>query len=967
LIGAQTADSIPEEPRWRGFIRVSENPWVKDHQVQNTIIYPAAGMISMALEAARQLEDEERQVQTYEVYKMHIYKAMIVPTSLHGLEMALNAKVNHTEAHQEPRRLLTFSFTIYSKPHGSRWIKHAHGNVKVTYKDQLSIMDLESDRVSTEKHRSRYNELKETCVQRIPPRQLYESLESIGMKYGPTFQNIVSIQKKDNTSCHIIRIPDTASGMPAKYEYPHLIHPATLDAIFQTAFVAGNEPMVPSFLETLCISSDFPRGARHELLGYSSASRHGLQDAKSTVVMSNSSWKKPLIVISDLYFTAISKSATNTVENGFLPNNHKLCAQLEWKEDVNFSKCTLIEEWLHLLAFKNLDLNILEIHEGITLHMESILTSIDRGLEATPRVARYTVAGTDAASFEKAQNKLPKWSGHMSWKSIDNKEEITRKGFKLKSFDLIITQDGGQSFIASLSSLLKPEGYILQFQHSEHVTPGGSVDIDVIQYRIVHRSRNPSASFTAICEEKSGESHLLEEDSVARVISTPLTADTLACRDVILVMPECASPTLERLSVRIIAALRINRIRAQITTFPISPEILTGNICVSFVELESPILFNFTKPQFEAFRSIINMSKGCLWVTKGGHVDCENPPSSIASSLCRTIRSEDPQKLIFNLDLDPITNLDSDNSSRAILYTILRSFRSGTMCNELEYAERGGKILIPRVKLQQQLSSRIERGDSRPSSELLPYFQPGRPLKLEVGHIGDLNSLYFNDDIQSNSPLEALDIEIKVVAAAVNICAVKTALGQISNDTIGTDASGIITRIGSEVTKFKPGDRVLTLVSGSFKYLIRTTELMCQLIPDSMSIETTASLPGDLVLAYYSLITVGRLEKGEFVLIHNAASSMGQIAIQISQYIGAEVFATFLDNKEKEILTSSLGLNLDHVFEADSGEITDAILGFTRGKGVDIILNVPSQHKTRHNWNSISSCRFLSNYVDTYV
>lgn len=53
LIGAPTTDSVPFEPRWRGFLRVSENPCIQDHQVQKTIVYPAAGMVSMVLEGAK--------------------------------------------------------------------------------------------------------------------------------------------------------------------------------------------------------------------------------------------------------------------------------------------------------------------------------------------------------------------------------------------------------------------------------------------------------------------------------------------------------------------------------------------------------------------------------------------------------------------------------------------------------------------------------------------------------------------------------------------------------------------------------------------------------------------------------------------------------------------------------------------------------------------------------------------------
>jgi acyl transferase domain-containing protein len=49
LIGAPSANSVSFEPRWRGFLRISESPWIEDHQVQRSTIYPASGMITMVL------------------------------------------------------------------------------------------------------------------------------------------------------------------------------------------------------------------------------------------------------------------------------------------------------------------------------------------------------------------------------------------------------------------------------------------------------------------------------------------------------------------------------------------------------------------------------------------------------------------------------------------------------------------------------------------------------------------------------------------------------------------------------------------------------------------------------------------------------------------------------------------------------------------------------------------------------
>lgn len=46
-------DTNPLEPRWRNFLRLSEQPWIRQHVVQGSVVYPAAGYLAMAIEATR--------------------------------------------------------------------------------------------------------------------------------------------------------------------------------------------------------------------------------------------------------------------------------------------------------------------------------------------------------------------------------------------------------------------------------------------------------------------------------------------------------------------------------------------------------------------------------------------------------------------------------------------------------------------------------------------------------------------------------------------------------------------------------------------------------------------------------------------------------------------------------------------------------------------------------------------------
>ncbi|KAL2061047.1 hypothetical protein VTL71DRAFT_9099 [Oculimacula yallundae] len=903
LIGSPSADATPFEPRWRGFIRVSENPWVLDHQVQNTIIYPAAGMMSMVLEAAQQIQDPDREVDGYEISKMNILKAMIIPETIHGLETAINVKINESASKDEAA---WFEFVIYSKHLGTAWIKNADGLMCIRYKS------LDVDVASNEEYRLAYEDSKANCTEVMSPRQLYETLESIGMKYGPMFQNIVAVSKKDNISCTTVRVPDTISRMPAKYEYPHLIHPATLDAMFQTVFVAGAEPMVPSFLQSLFISADFPRGAGKELTGYSGASREGLRDATGTIVMADASWRKPLIVVKDLHFTALSASPEDFAESGFIPNHHMLCAELTWDYNVETTSSGSLSEWMKHLTFKYPDLNILEIcHDGKPL-AESVFRLLNDNPSSTPRLSRYTLATPESDRFEKLQDGLGKLSAYLLLKSLKGPVDLEKQDFKPRTFDLVISNVTGPESLATLQGLLKSRGRLVLLQASETQMTPTNIDTYYCEQHLSIESDNLQSLVSSnVAGERGGmnKSYILGSSSAAPV--------TVLAREVLIVIPDNPSRGIQTLCSRLTEALLVLGVKSTVSVLVNSPEQFSQKICVSLLEVEAPLVFSWSNDEFDAFRSLVSLSAGCLWVTKGGHIDAELPLMSPAATLLRTIRSEDPQKLLFSLDLDPSTGLNIESAGAAIMNIISESFDPSTTSQETEYAERDGKLMIPRAVLQEELSSKIERGNAQRAPVVLPFLDVNRPLKLEVGSLGNLDSLCFVDDHAPSLELDPFEVEIKIKSVGVNSTDVKTALGQTSCESFGSDVSGVVSKVGSGITKYKAGDRVVAIVQGAFKTFVRCQEPIVQLIPDGMPFEVAASLPSNLVAAYHA-VTVGRLQKGDSVLIHSGASGFGQAVVQIANHIGAEVYATVGTVKERKHLMLSYQIPEDHILDLNS-------------------------------------------------
>lgn len=325
LIGAPLAESTPQEPRWRGFFRIGENPWLLDHQVQKTTIYPAAGIVTMALEAARQCIDVTRVVDAYQISNFNIVKPVIIPTGEHGLEHALNTKIIKVPSADASQSSAVYSFSMMTRTEHGQWQENADGQFTIFYRGKAA--PAEQDFSASEYHQRVYEQLRTECTEGINPRTMYERLDGIGLNYGPLFQNIIELHKSQNACTSVVRIPDTKAKMPAQYEYDHLIHPATLDNMFQTVFAVGDSSMVPSYIRQITLSPDMLRGAGAEFHGYATAQRKGYREAEADIVMSDKDFSKPLVVVKGMQFIKISSDAS-----GFLPSDRHLCSEMKWEE-----------------------------------------------------------------------------------------------------------------------------------------------------------------------------------------------------------------------------------------------------------------------------------------------------------------------------------------------------------------------------------------------------------------------------------------------------------------------------------------------------------------------------------------------------------------------------------------------------------------------------------------------------------
>ncbi len=128
----------------------------------------------------------------------------------------------------------------------------------------------------------------------------------------------------------------------------------------------------------------------------------------------------------------------------------------------------------------------------------------------------------------------------------------------------------------------------------------------------------------------------------------------------------------------------------------------------------------------------------------------------------------------------------------------------------------------------------------------------------------------------------------------------------------GHDMAGVVTRIGSKVSKFKVGDEVYARPAdfriGTFAEFISVNENDLALKPKNISMEEASSIPLVGLTSWQALIEIAKLKKGQKVFIQAGSGGVGTFAIQLAKYTGAFVATT--TSSANTDLVKSLGADL---------------------------------------------------------
>ncbi len=188
------------------------------------------------------------------------------------------------------------------------------------------------------------------------------------------------------------------------------------------------------------------------------------------------------------------------------------------------------------------------------------------------------------------------------------------------------------------------------------------------------------------------------------------------------------------------------------------------------------------------------------------------------------------------------------------------------------------------------------------------------------------------------------EMRVRVRAAALNRADLLQRLGRYPAprgspaDIPGLEFAGEVEACGAEVTRFRPGDRVMGIVGGGAQAeKVVAHEGVCMAVPPGLGFEEAAAVPEAFLTAYDGLVLRGGLAAGEAVAVTAAGSGVGTAAVAIGREAGARVIALSRSGWKRKRLGE---LGAIETVDPAAPDALERVLGAAGGEGVRLAFDL---------------------------
>ncbi|OQE02483.1 hypothetical protein PENSOL_c002G05636 [Penicillium solitum] len=1063
LLGSFATDFNALEPRWRNIIRLDDLPWLRDHCVQSEVVFPMAGYISMAIEAASQynLLQGKGDGASYILREVLVkYPLMLSEMTEYDMTLSLRPCIIGPQTQSTK----WYEFAIFSCSGDSEFEERCRGKICVLDRPQVG-------------DKSGYISQDGFPGLALDHTNFYTAVKNSGIEYGASFQGLHDIKARGSEAIAKLRIPDTAKTMPSMCESAYVLHPATVDILMQTMLLLARSKFggldrlyMPRYIEEIEVrpltvltadkdlaisgtisnpSLDVPTfslSAQREeggLISVKGLQCRGRPLPEVSSVMTNFchkiEWMPWVDILSadelrrafqvstegaadeqsririlndvSLYYMhealeqlgdydgsrqvnmyrwmkeKVQEQWHNTMDNqqaqeliqkakqvgsvgkflcrmgeniariireeveplSLMLEDDLLTSYYEDLEPLKYRLYPAAATIVASLAHQNPNLRILEIGAGTGGTALPILQALgEPGATGQTLFDSYVFTDVSAGFFEKSKIKLQPWKQVLDFQVLNIEASPEGQGYKEGTYDLIIAANvlhatvNMSNTMTNVRSLLKPGGKLLLLEIT-------SPSVASFPFATLPGWWLGEEEFRQNGPTLSSPGTLQQECSL--IVSSATAPDQWSpSKDLTIVTGGSSEGLAEALKSSLAESLQITARVVALDAIAIEPNISKTYIVLE--DFDSPLMHNTSEVQYQGLQRICEADRN-LWVVAGANQGSVDPKASMTLGLTRSIREENYNQKLVVLDLDLVNRLSNDEAASMILRVFSQSFiKPDSPLAEPELSERNGIIQIPRFKPDTGMNQLMTETREQFAPRSQTGWESGHLLKMQVQAPRTSKSLTFVDNGLPRPTINDLDIEIEVKASGVSFQDVLISSGKVIGD-LGYECSGVITATGLGVKDLAVGDRVCALTRGTYASIVRCPSVQEVKIPDSMAYTTAAAIPMAFVTAYYSVVTVGHLERGERILIHQAAGGVGQMAVGIAQYLGAEVYATVGSVEKKQAIADYFQIPFNHIFCEGQISSSEDLMDATAGNGYDVIVNTRSNEALDVSWKCL--------------
>lgn len=636
-----------------------------------------------------------------------------------------------------------------------------------------------------------------------------------------------------------------------------------------------------------------------------------------------------------------------------------------------------LEGYLGLLAHRKPTQKILEVsaRRGV---LTSYALSVFQSIEARAggiAFSEYTYSDASRASLDNARQRFAEHQHRMNFVCLDVNRDLITQGLQPASYDVIFAAGALRrakdisAVLQNLRRVLMPGGQLVLHEITVpdrfEIGFGFGVSADwwcgQQDDRYWDRTMTPPQWDAVLKDNGFSGTDLVIKDYL----------DDAAHCSSLMVSSEAAQPSLSHAGTRVLIVIdddddfQSSLAESVLQSTSWNSRVLnlnemadekleSGDYVICLADVYRSFLHPMRQATLNTVRNWVQQSTNLFWVTA---YDAESialpssyPYAGIKDGLLRTLRSEFVLNRIISLTIGDSIR-DVATCAKYVLSVFEPAFIKG-LSADVEYIVWDGQIFTGR--LVDDIDTNKEFTLSTVPEVITEPWLPGPPLTLAIKTRGQLETLQFREDLDYYNELGPTDVEIEAKVWGVGFRDVFLALGRLDEDDFGADCAGIVTRVGAEVQSIKVGDRVCMQTTYSMKTYPRAHEWTTAKIADSVSFEDACAIIIPGMTALQALIEVARLQKGEKVLIHSASGGTGQLALQIAQMVGAEVFATVGYDHKKQLLIDEYGVPADHIFYSRDTSFARGVMRTTNGYGVDVVLNSLAGESLRASWECIA-------------